>query len=131
MGVGVNFALVHQALFVVVEELDRIFDRDHVLFTLGVDLVEHGRQSGGFAGAGRSGNENQAARLVAHVLDDGGQTQCIEALNLPRNGTEHGAHCSPLIENIAAKSSQVLKPKEKSSSRFSSKRCFCASVSTL
>src|SRR5208337_2034986 len=42
MRIGVYLALVHQALLVVVQKLDGVLDGDHVLFTLGVDLVEHG-----------------------------------------------------------------------------------------
>ncbi len=73
MRVGVHFALVDQALLVVVQELDRVFDGDHVLFALVVDLVEHGGERGGFARAGRAGDEHQTARLVAQTANDGGQ----------------------------------------------------------
>ena len=46
MGVRVNLALVHQALLVGMDELDRIFDGEHVLVARLVDQVEHGRQGG-------------------------------------------------------------------------------------
>ena len=63
--VRVDFALIHQALLVVVEELDGVLDRDHVLFALGVDLVEHRGERRGLARTGRAGDQHQAARLVA------------------------------------------------------------------
>ena len=44
--VGVNFALVDQTAFVVVEKLDRIFDRQDVFVTIAIDLVDHRRECG-------------------------------------------------------------------------------------
>src|SRR3981081_3466572 len=102
MPVRVDFALVHKALLVIVKKLDGVLDRDHVLFTLAVDLVEHGSEGGGLAGAGWSSHEHEPARLVAQSLYDQGQPKSVEALNLPWNRAEDGADGSPLIENVAA-----------------------------
>jgi len=65
MGVGVHFALVHQALLVIVKKLDGVLDGDHVLFTFAVDLIEHGRERGGLPGTGWSGDQDESARLIA------------------------------------------------------------------
>jgi len=65
-----DFALIHQALLVIVKKLDGVLDRDHVFFTFAVDLVEHGRERGGLAGARGSGHEDESAGLVAQSLDD-------------------------------------------------------------
>ena len=65
VGVGVQLALVHDALLVGVQVLDGVLDGDHVLVALAVDLVEHGRQGRRLARARRSGHEDQAAGLVA------------------------------------------------------------------
>jgi len=66
----VDFALIHEAFFVVVQEFNRVFDSDHVLFALGVNLVEHRRKRCGLARPGRSGDEHQPARLIAQSFDD-------------------------------------------------------------
>ena len=47
--VGVNLALVDQALLVVVKKLDWVFDRNHMLVALVVDFVEHRGERGRFA----------------------------------------------------------------------------------
>ena len=44
----------------VVKEFDRVFDRDHVLFAFGVDLVEHGGERRGFTGSRWTGDQHQA-----------------------------------------------------------------------
>ena len=49
LGVGVQFALVDHAVLVHVHELDRVLDGEDVFVTLGIDLVDHGRQGGGLA----------------------------------------------------------------------------------
>ena len=67
--IRVDFALIQtSALFVIVKELDRIFDGDHVLVALVVDLVEHRGEGGGLSGTGRTGDEHQAARLLAKTF---------------------------------------------------------------
>ena len=63
--VGAELALVDDALLVRVQELDRVLDRHDVLVARLVDLVDHRRQRGGLARAGRAGDEHEAARLVA------------------------------------------------------------------
>src|SRR5512140_1554685 len=56
-----HLALVHQAVLVRVQVLDRILDRHDVLVTLAVDLVDDGRQRRRLAGARGPGHEHQAA----------------------------------------------------------------------
>src|SRR5580704_6484009 len=108
MGVRVNFALVDQALLVVVEEFDRILDGDHVLFALCVDLVEHSGERGGLTGTRRPGNKHKTARFVAQTTNDVRQAERVEALDFPRNGTEHSAHGSALVKDVAAETSKIF-----------------------
>jgi len=63
--IRMHFALIHQASFVIVQKFDRVFDRNHVLFTFAVDLVEHGRKRRRFSRAGGTSDQHQATRLVA------------------------------------------------------------------
>ena len=67
--VGADLALVDDALLVAVEELDRVLDGHDVLLARLVDRVDHGRQRGGLARAGRAGDEHDAARLLGEVVD--------------------------------------------------------------
>jgi len=106
--VGVHFALVHQALLVVMEELDGVLDGDHVFFALGVNLVEHGSQGGGFSRTGRTRHQHETTRFVAKASDDRRQTQGVEVFYFPGNGTKNGGHGAALIENVAAETRQIL-----------------------
>src|SRR5260370_5056840 len=108
MRIGMNFALIHKALLVIVKKLDGVLDGDHMLFTFAVNLVEHGGERGGLTGASWSGHEDESTGLVAQALYDERQSESIEAFDFPRNRTEDGAYGSPLIENIAAEARQVF-----------------------
>src|SRR5882724_3639392 len=119
MRVGMNFALIDEALLVVMKKLDRVLDGDHVLFAFAVDFVQHGSERGGLTGTRRAGDEHEPARLVAEPLDDQRQAQSIKAFDALG------------LKQLPRKRARFFRPNEKSNSRFSSKRCFWASVSTL
>src|SRR5260370_560435 len=108
-----DVALIHNALLVIMKKLDGVLDGNHVLFTFAVDLVEHGSERGGFAGACWSGHQDQSAWLVAQSLHDQRQSESVEAFDFPWNRTEDGANGSPLIENVAAEASQVFQAEGK------------------
>jgi len=76
----VDFALIHQALLVIVKELDGVLDGDHVLFTFAIDLVEHGGERSGFAGTRWSGYEDEPAGLVTQALYDQRQSESVKTL---------------------------------------------------
>ena len=59
--VEADFALFEDGLVVLEDVFDRVFERDDVLFEMGVDVLDHGRQRGGLAAAGRAGQEHDAA----------------------------------------------------------------------
>src|SRR4029077_2050082 len=103
-----NFPLVHEALFVIVQEFDRVLDRYHVFFTLVVDLVEHGREGRGFTRTGGACNQHESARLFAKPANDWRKTQCVERFNFPWNRPEDGRHGAALMENVSAKARQTL-----------------------
>src|SRR6266404_1337864 len=113
MCVSVDFALIHQAFLVIVKKLDGILDGDHVLFTFAVDLVKHGSERGGLAGARRAGHKDESTGLVAQSLHDQRQSKSVEAFDFPRNRTKDRAYSTALIENFAAKASQVFQAKGK------------------
>ena len=63
-----DLALVDDAALVVVEELDRILDRDDVVGAGAVDLVDDRRERRGLTRAGRAGDEHEAARLGGQLV---------------------------------------------------------------
>src|SRR5215472_1431672 len=108
MSVRVDFALIHQAAFVVVKKLDRILDRDHVFFALAVDLVEHRCQSGRLARSCWSSDQHQAARLVAQTFHYNGEPKRIEPFDFPRNCPEHCSYGASLLKKVAAEARQIF-----------------------
>src|SRR5829696_7470370 len=44
VGVSRHFTLVHNAILVIVKELDRVLDREDMLVPIDVDLVDHRRK---------------------------------------------------------------------------------------
>ena len=63
VGVDADLALVDHAELVVVEDLDGVLDRHDVDLAVVVDVVDHAGQRRGLAGAGRAGDQDQAAGL--------------------------------------------------------------------
>ena len=65
-----DFAVVDQAVLAFVHELDGVFDGDDVVAAVLVGVIHHGGQRRGFAGAGRAGDDDQAAvehgKLLQH-----------------------------------------------------------------
>ncbi len=55
------------------QDLDGILDRDDVLVHAMVDVIDHGGQSSGLAGARCPGDQHQSARLKSQLLNDRGK----------------------------------------------------------
>jgi len=117
---------------VIVKKLDGIFDGNHVLFHVRLLICSSmAAERGGLTGPCWSVTKDESAGLVAPNLHDLRQSESVEALDFPRNGTEDGANGSSLIENVATETGQVLQTEGESPFQVLSKRCFCASVKTL
>src|SRR5580704_19645945 len=95
------------------QELDRVLDRDHVLFVLVVDLVEHRGKRRRLTGTGRSRDEHEAAGFIAQTPHHRRQGQLVETLDFPRNRTEYSRDCAALMENVAAEACQALQAERK------------------
>src|SRR5204863_9374605 len=78
------------ALLVLVQELDRILDREDVLLAVLVDHVDHRGQGRRLAGAGRSGDEDEAARLARELLEHRREAERVEALDVGGDVAERG-----------------------------------------
>src|SRR3979409_2260648 len=108
-----HFALIHEALFMIVQKFDRVFDRNHMLFALAVDLVEHGRKRRRFSRAGRTSDQHQATRFVAEGFHYNWQAEGVEALDLPGDRPENRSDRATLLEQVAAEARQILQAKRK------------------
>ena len=104
-GVRVQFALVDHAVLVHVHEFDRVLDGEDVVVALGIDLVDHGRERGGFARTRWSRDQHQPARLVAHLADDRRQAELMERFDLKRNQTEDASRSAALVKDVGAETS--------------------------
>ena len=102
--VDLQLALVDLAHLVLVDELDRVLDGHHVAAAVAVDVIDHRRQRGGFARAGRARHQHQSARPHADVLGDLRQHQVVDRLDLDRNRPQHRAHVPALPEAVHAES---------------------------
>ena len=108
VGVGVQLTLVDDALLVAVQVLDRILDRDDVLGALAIHLVEHRGEGGRLAGAGRAGDQHQAARLLADLLHHRRQAELAKTADLVRNLPEGRGDRAALMKDVGPEAGQTL-----------------------
>ena len=98
--VGADLALVDQAPLVLVEELDRVLDGDDVRGAGAVGQVEQGRQRGGLAGAGRAGDQHQAAVQLGEPGDRVRHAELVQRLDVVRDGPERRAARAALAVEV-------------------------------
>ena len=89
--VEADLALVDDAHPVVVQELDRVLDREDVLGAAAVDVVDQRRERRRLARAGRAGDEDEPARLVGEQLDVLREPELVERPDVGRDHAEGGA----------------------------------------
>ncbi len=76
-----DLALVDDAALVIVQELDRILDRDDVIRAAAVDLVDDRRERRRLTGAGRPGDEDETAGILGQLVKARGQAELLERLD--------------------------------------------------
>src|SRR6185437_4392711 len=108
-GVEADLALVDDAAVVGVEDLDRILDRDDVLPARAVDVVDYGRERRRLAGAGRAGDEDEAAVLAGQALDALRQAQLREARDVLRDHTEGERDRAALAVAVHAEAREAVR----------------------
>jgi hypothetical protein len=106
--VAADFSLIDDAVLVLVNELDRVLDRDHVPLQLLVDLVEHRGERGRLARAGGAGHEDESSWFVGQIGDDFGEVEVLERLDVERNLPDDHRDAAALLEAVAAESREVL-----------------------
>ena len=75
--IAMNLALVDQRLLALVHELDRILDRNDVIGLVVVHIVDHARKRRRLTRAGRTRNENEAARMHRDVFEDARRAEIV------------------------------------------------------
>ena len=101
-----HFALIDQALLVLVDELDRILDRDDVIVARLVDVVDHRAERRRLAGAGRSGHEHEPLVQLAELQDVRRQPELLRGQDLGRDDAEHRARALAIREHVGAEARQ-------------------------
>ena len=97
-----DLALVDDAAPVLVEELDRILDGQDVLRARPVDPVDQRGERRRLAGAGGAGDEHEAARLLAELVEALRHCELLERLDPRRDHPERGPEAHPLVVGVDA-----------------------------
>ena len=105
-GVQADLALLDDALVVLEDVFDGVFERDDVLFEVGVDVFDHRGEGGGFAGARGAGHQHNAAgdlAMFSHLVQ---QPQFVEARHVGFDVAHRQAPCGRnLLEEVGAEAS--------------------------
>ena len=102
LGVGAELALVDDALLC---EWRNSIGSSTVMMCSSrvlVDRVDHRRERGGLAGAGRARDEDEAARLLDEVVRRGRQAEVVDRLDRRRDQAERGADRGALEVGVDA-----------------------------
>ncbi len=105
--VAMHFALVHEAAFALVYEFDGVLDRDDVIGTIVITVVDHARERGRLARARGAGHQHQAARQHAQVAEDLRRRQVVQREDDRGNVAEHGAGAAVLVEGVDAEAREL------------------------
>ena len=109
--VGADFTLVDHRLLVGVVVFDGIFDGDDVLVEVLIDVVDHRRQRGGLSRAGRSGDQEHAARAATQAGDDGRQADLLERQQLRRDQPQRDGDVAFLLKDGRSKAAGLAELK--------------------
>ena len=102
-----DLALVDDRHVVAVQELDRILDRHHVRRARLVDVVDHRRERGALAAAGRAGDEHEAALFLRDLLQHRRQAELVDRADRHRDDAQHEADGAALLEDVAAEAAEA------------------------
>ncbi len=100
LGVDPDLALVHDALLIGVQHLDRVLDRDDVAFSGAVDVVDHRGQRGRLARAGGTGHQDESTRLVGETPEDLREAEFGDAGALGGDTAQGDSDAATLMEDV-------------------------------
>ena len=98
--VDMELALVDDALLVLEQVLDRILDREDVARLVVVAVVDHRRQRGRLARAGRAGDQHEPAFFHHDVEQHRRQAQVLERGNVAAHEADHHRDRAALAEDV-------------------------------
>ena len=106
--VRAELALHDLGALALVHELDRVLQADDVQVLGAVQVIDHGRERGGLAGAGGARHEDHALVMIAELLDDLRQVELLELRDIAGNESEGGADARLLAKHVDAETAGVL-----------------------
>ena len=109
-GIQPYLALGDRALLVAVQELDGVFDGDHVPRHASIHGVDHRRQRGGFAAPDRAAHQHESARTSRDLLNHRRKIQLLKGWNRGRHLPKHHRDGSTLLVEVAAETRKAGDP---------------------
>ena len=107
VGVDADLALVDDAALVMVQELDRVLDRDDVVAPRAVGQIDQAGERRGLARTGRPGDQDETAGKMREAADLLGDAEFVQRLDLVRDGAHHRAVVVALLEQVHAEPAQA------------------------
>ena len=99
-GIYADFSLGDDAVFVLVDKLNRVFDGDNVVEAVFVSIVDKGGERSGLARTCTTDKNNQAAFSEGDVFQNRGQIKRFKFRYIAGNGAEHQCSCTALNHGI-------------------------------
>ena len=97
-----DLAVIDQRLLRAMHKLDRILDRDDVIFAVQVRVIDHRGERGAFARTRRAGHEHEAFFQHREPLQDRRKTEFVGGQHLAWNEPEDRGDTALLVEKIRA-----------------------------
>lgn len=109
IGVDADLALGHGALLVLVQELDRAFDGDHVPTPrcVHVEMVDEGSDGAGASGPRSAGDQDESEIGEGDAPERGGKSDGFEGREHVRNDAHHDHEAGALLEDAQAEAADA------------------------
>ena len=89
------------------QKFDRIFDGEDMAVLVLVHMVDHCRERRRFAGAGRTGDENQSTRTFRQRRKGLRRAEFFKRQDLRRNGAKRCGRAALLVERVDAEAREI------------------------
>ena len=99
-GIYPDFSLGDNAVFVLVDKLNRVFDGNNMVEAVFVSIVDKGGEGSGLARTCTADKNNQAAFSECDVFQNRGQIERFKFRNIAGNGAKHQSGCTALNHRI-------------------------------
>ena len=99
-GIYADFALGDDAVFMLVDKFNRIFDGDNVVEAVFVSIVDKGGEGSGLARTCTADKNNQTAFSEGDVFQNRWQIERFKFRDIAGNGAEYQSSCAALNHGI-------------------------------